>query len=142
VAKHLRSELEETTAIFSLDASSTPKLLFLGADKTLTYVATSNGAREVGGLYQVNLVRDAEGTLKSSRRLIQAKISARVNDVVLLRGVQTLRFKYFGSTAPEAPAMEWNSNNQLPIAIQIEITFAPNDKRHWPKTLVRLQTAE
>lgn len=139
VARHLRGELEETSAVFLPDGSVRPKLLFVGKSTTLTYVATSNGEREVGGPYLVSLALDGDGTLKSRRQLIQTKISEQVNEVILLRGVQSIHFSYRASKNPPQVLPEWNADNRLPIAIEISVAFANQDKRHWPETLIRLQ---
>ena len=142
VARHLRGELEETSAVFLPDGSAKPKLLFVGKSTTLTYIATSNGEREVGGLYLVNLALDADGTLKSSRQLIQVKISEHVIEVVLLRGIQSIQFTYFDNGPPQQAMPEWSAGTQLPKTIEISVTFAERDKRHWPKTLIGLQSAK
>ncbi len=139
VARHLRRELEETSAVFLPDGSARPKLLFVGKSTTLIYVATSNGEREVGGHYLVSLALDGDGTLKSRRQLIQAKISEQVNEVVLLRGVQAIHFSYHDHENSQQVLLEWNADNQLPIAIEISVTFANQDKRYWPETLIKLQ---
>ncbi len=141
-ARHLRNELEGTSTVFMPDARATPKLLFAGAASTVSYVAHSNGEREVGGLYWVNLALDPDGSLKSKRQLIQAKISEHVNEVVLLRNVQTIQFTYLDHSNPRIASNEWSEANQLPIAIEINLTFAAQDKRQWPKTVVRLQNVE
>ena len=142
VARYLRSELQETVAVFQPDGSFSPKLLFVGKPTTLTYVATSNGEREAGGLYIVNLTLDADGNLKSRRQLIQAKISEHVNELVVLRGVQFVQFAYFSNDALSQAMPMWQATNQLPIAIEIIVEFAEQDKRQWPKTLITLQTAQ
>lgn len=142
VAKHLRGELEQTSAEFLPDASAVPKLLFSGKPTKLEYVVTSNGEREVGGLYVVNLTLDKEGTLLSRRQLIQSKISEHVNEVVLLRGVKTVQYTFYDNSIPRQAMAEWTSDNQLPVAIQIDVIFADKDKRSWPQTLVRLQNVE
>jgi general secretion pathway protein J len=142
VAKHLRSELEQISAEFLSDASAVPKLLFAGKPTTLEYVATSNGEREVGGLYLVNLALDKEGTLTSRRQLIQSKISEHVNAIVLLRNVKTIQFSYYDNNIPRQAIAGWTADNQLPIAIEINIVFPDTDKRRWPQTLVRLQNVD
>lgn len=142
LARHLRGELEETSAMFLPDGSSTPKLLFVGKSSTLTYVAISNGEREVGGFYYVNFALDADGTLKSSRRLIQSKISEQVNEVVLLRGVNSIQLTYFDSENPANAMSEWRLDNQLPTAVEIFVRFPIHDKRRWSKMVIKLQNAQ
>lgn len=142
VARHIRSELEETNAIFLPDGSSKPKLLFGGKPTALSYVATSNGEREEGGLYLVNLTLNPDGILKSSRQLIQAKISEHVNEVILLRGVQSIQFTYFDNGNLQQTMPEWRVDNQLPTAIEIFVTFRERDNRYWPKTLIRIPSAK
>ena len=100
------------------------------------------GEREAGGLYIVNLTLDADGNLKSRRQLIQAKISEHVNELVVLRGVQFVQFAYFSNDALSQAMPMWQATNQLPIAIEIIVEFAEQDKRQWPKTLITLQTAQ
>jgi general secretion pathway protein J len=142
VAKHLRGELGQISAEFLPDATFALKLLFTGKSSTLTYVAKSNGEREVGGLYLVTLALEKEGTLWSRRQLIQSKISEHANEVVLLRNVKTIQFTFYDNSIPRQPLTDWIADNQLPMAIQINVIFADKDKRNWPQTLVRLQNVE
>lgn len=142
VARHLRGELQETVAVFLPGGLTTPKLLFVGKPATLTYVATSNGEREVGGLYVVNLALDSDGVLKSRRQLIQAEVLEHVDEIVLLRGVRSVQFAYFPNGSQPQSVPEWPADNQLPNAIDIFLTFDERDRRHWPSTLVKLQTSQ
>ena len=141
VLRHLRSELSDIRAVFLQSDSANGKLAFEGGPGSLTYVAASNGEREVGGLYLVKLSLDGDGTLKSSRRLFSKTPSERVNEVILLRGVKAINFTYRKPNQAE-PQNQWGIENQLPLAIGVKIQFGENDKRHEAQVLIKVETAE
>jgi general secretion pathway protein J len=141
VAHLLRSELGDARAVFQPSETQNAKLYFSGKSESLTFVSASNGERETGGLYVVTLRLDASGTLTSKRQLLGSKLNDHVNEVVLLRGVSKLNVTYAPSTSPNDTMDSWQTDNQLPIAIGVNIQFQKDDKRHWTDMLVLLQTA-
>jgi len=135
-ARHLRQELSDARAVFQNNGDQNHKLYFAGAPQSLSFVAASNGEREVGGLYFVTFSLDSAGTLTEKRQLIGATLNDNVNESILLRGVESISFNYISETETSP---NWSSPTQLPRAVGINISFAKPDKRRTAEILVRLQ---
>jgi prepilin-type N-terminal cleavage/methylation domain-containing protein len=142
VASYLRHELADIRPYILSENVIAPKLLFEGKQTSMTYVSASNGERETGGLYLVTVSVDADGVLKSRRRIIQSKVNVTANEVVLLRGVEKIQFSYLARGDASKDLTNWNMDNLLPKEILVDITFAKTDERRWPSTLVRLQNSD
>jgi general secretion pathway protein J len=142
VASYLRDELADIRPFVLSENGVAPKLLFEGKQNSLTYVKASNGERETGGLYLVTVSVDADGVLKSRRRIIHSKVNVTANEVVLLRGVEKIQFSYFARGDALKDRTNWNIDNLLPKEILVDITFAKTDERQWPSTRVRLQNSD
>lgn len=60
---------------------------------------------------------------------------------VLLDGVAGVGLRYFGQTtdgAPPAWQTVWLRADRLPVLVEIQVLFAPADRRRWPPLLVAL----
>jgi general secretion pathway protein J len=60
------------------------------------------------------------------------------NDAELLRGVASLQFDYFNTSAPGVPpgwVARWDGQI-LPALIRVRLSFAKGDSRHWPDLIV------
>jgi general secretion pathway protein J len=63
---------------------------------------------------------------------------------ILIDGVQSLRFRYFGSMDPEkepAWADNWPKGESLPRLISVEVGFPPGDARRWPPLIIPVQAS-
>jgi prepilin-type N-terminal cleavage/methylation domain-containing protein len=140
VSRFLRRELSDARAVFQQAGTGNSKLYFNGQPETLSYVTVSNGEREIAGLYYVSVKLDESGTFIAVRQLLAAKPNRQVNSVILLRGVSNLQFTYSGTENNTEPQKQWNTESQLPKAIQVHIEFPKEDLRRWSDILVKLET--
>jgi hypothetical protein len=141
VVRHLRDEIANTRVVMSEGIGAAPKLLFEGKESNLKFVTTSNGARETGGFYLVQLQVNADGTLLSKRQLLGTKPSKHIDEVILLRNVNSIAFSYVTNGNPPSIANQWTANNTLPNAVQINLSFKDGDTRKWSIPTIRIATA-
>jgi general secretion pathway protein J len=141
VVRHLRDEIANTHVVMSEGIGATSKLFFEGNVSNLKFVTTSNGERETGGLYLVQLQVDADGTLISKRQLLGTKSSEHIDEVILLRNVNSIAFSYVTNGNPPSIANQWTANNTLPNAVQINLSFKDGDTRKWSIPTIRIATA-
>jgi general secretion pathway protein J len=59
-------------------------------------------------------------------------------DVVLLRGLDTVTFEYFGPAGSAAPAWtpSWTDRAVQPGLVRLRVTFPDGDRRRWPDLVV------
>lgn len=60
---------------------------------------------------------------------------------ILLDGVAAVVLRYFGASAKNTPPTwqpVWVRADRLPILVEIQVVFAPSDRRRWPSLLVAL----
>ena len=133
----LKEEISAARVVFSDVGTPQQKLLFSGAEHSLTYVAASNGSREIGGLYLVHVFLNGDGALAMTRQLIRADNSVPIEAVTLIRGVQSLKFKYFARDDAAETLLSWQEREMLPASIETQVTFTPGDVRHWPETIAQ-----
>jgi general secretion pathway protein J len=141
VVRHLHDEIANTHVVMSEGIGATSKLFFEGNVSNLKFVTTSNGERETGGLYLVQLQVDADGTLISKRQLLGTKSSEHIDEVILLRNVNSIAFSYVTNGNPPSIANQWTANNTLPNAVQINLSFKDGDTRKWSIPTIRIATA-
>lgn len=104
-------------------------------------VVERRGFTELGGLYQTWIgVRPGKGGL-SDLLLNQRRAGEPVRAEegrLLLGGVASVEFSYFGRQEIEAPQWfdEWH-REELPQLIAIRIRFGPGDERNWPELVAR-----
>jgi general secretion pathway protein J len=141
VVRHLRDEIANTHVVMSEGIGATSKLFFEGNESNLKFVTTSNGERETGGLYLVQLQVDADGTLISKRQILGTKPSEHIHELILLRNVNSIAFSYVKNGNPPSIANQWTANNALPNAVQINLSFKDGDTRKWSIPTIRIATA-
>jgi general secretion pathway protein J len=142
LARHLRTEISDARAVFVQDGTPNSKLVFDGQPHTLTFVTASNGERETGGLYQIEISLDESGTLKSKRRLIGQRPSEHIDEIMLLRDLKDITFGYAKVGTSDELSSQWQIKNQLPDVITIGLEFEEKDIRTWQTQIVRLQTVD
>lgn len=137
----LRTRLERAFPLSRYDASA-PYVDFKGEAKTLRFLAPPALAGRPAALrrYTLGLTVAGELTLVSASDL--ALDAARADErLVLLTGVQTVDFAYWGPSRspPGRPAWRprWESEPTLPQLVRVRVTFQPGDRRRWPEFVVR-----
>jgi len=143
-------------AVSALIGSATPlrtaqqaqadQLIFDGKANSLKFVGLSEGRSLRGGFYQFSIrtsghditVQTAPVSTGAGRGPGHERSPP---DVVVLRGVRAIGFRYFGKTSPlTAPAWrtEWIGQARLPDLVSIQIDFE-DSRRNEPPTIIALR---
>ena len=141
---YISAEIADLRVMFEAEANGAQTLVFGGDPHALLYIASSDGARETGGLIQVRLQLNGNAELIAERQLMQTEPVGPVIPVILLHHVASLGFAYAGlaDAGGELTWQDtWPKGNALPAAVRIEIGFAADDSRRWPESLVLVRTA-
>ena len=144
VQRYLRHDIGDLRVVFETGESGNHTLMFDGTSQALSFIGSSDGTRETGGLYQVRVSLNETGELTAERQLLQSQLVGPINRVVLLRDVKSLRLSYAGRANDESKIVwqeNWPKGNVLPVALRIAVEFEPTESRHWSETLVQVRTA-
>lgn len=121
--------------------------VFSGNSRSMDFLATMPANIADGGFYEISLSSEIgqDGTnLFMSWRPFDADGTTSVadspdNSRVLLRGIQEVRFAYFGKTGDALAPQWWDiwpSRDTAPSLIRMRILFEDGDRRSWPELLV------
>ena len=144
VTRYLRQDIGDLRLMFETRQNGAQTLIFEGAPHSLTFIGSSDGARETGGLHQVRMYLNDAGNLIAERQLLQTQPVGPINSVVLLRHVGSLQFAYTGPAGLRSRTgwlESWPRGNASPVALRIVVEFKPGDSRRWPGTLVPIRAA-
>ncbi len=134
---------ETRGAVFSGQA----RAVFSGQAEVLSFLAVVPSRAGVGGIYAFDLaaIEDGEGVrLELTWRLYRADEEGGRDETpeaglggrrVLIDGLASARFSYFGAPVPGRAADwrdSWEAEEGLPGLIAIEAEFPANDGRAWP----------
>jgi len=120
---------------------------FIGNSRSMEFLATMPANVSDGGFYEISLSseigRDGNNLFLSWRPFDEDR-TANVadgpdNSRVLLRGVEEVRFAYFGRTGEDLAAQWWDiwpSRDAAPSLIRMRVTFEDGDRRSWPELVV------
>lgn len=142
--RHLRQDIGDARVLFETQTDGSQILIFDGDEGHLRYIASSDGTRETGGLYQVYLFRNEQSELIAERQLVHAAPEGPLTSVVLLRGIASLEFAYAEAARSGSNIVwqnKWTSRNALPASVRMTIGFAPDDRRRWPEAIVLVRAA-
>ena len=128
-----------------------PKGLLVGGGTALTFTAPWLTSLNLGGLYVFKLSWQDDG--EGGELLLQWEpLGGPWNTIpgeepdpgerVLLKGVETAALSYYGVQKRGEDAAwydSWEDSPLLPQLISLELTFAEDSKRYWPKLVVALQ---
>jgi general secretion pathway protein J len=115
-------------------------IAFDGRRDIMTFVGLSEGHALPGGPTKFNLRRNG-GDLVVNAASFRAGERELLPSVVVLTGVRTVRFGYFGKKTPTAEAAwlsDWFGSDHLPDLVSIEIDFE-DERRNQPAVLVALR---
>ncbi len=118
---------------------------FEGAPESLAFVTVMPPWPGRGGPHLVRLAKEGD-TLVIIRRITSGDLqsfdfSRHAERTVLVRGVNRVRFAYFGPSAREEKAKwqpTWTKRSGLPRLVRLGIEFADGDRGAWPELVVPL----
>lgn len=127
---------------------------FIGEAARMAFLAPAPPQIGVGGIYLFELSVE-EGP--EARRLVlawrlprgeplppEASPSAAGGRRVLLDGLDSSRFSYFGSPRADEPAdwqESWDGRQGPPRLVAVDLAFAASDRRRWPRLLIAPRSA-
>jgi general secretion pathway protein J len=119
------------------------RVVFDGRQESLLFVGLSEGRSLRGGPHQISLRRNHADVIAviGSVREAKEKTSGPSIEVVVLKGVREIHFKYFGrisqSTTPGWQS-DWLGSEYLPDLVSVQIEFE-DERRNEPATIVALR---
>lgn len=136
----IRDRLEETFPSTLYDQTP-PHPDFDGGASSLEFLSNPPQVARPGPLRRYTLFLAANGALTlSSISDVGPRDKAIASPEILLRGVRSLEFSYFGPQPPDGGRRwgdVWQEQPALPEAVRVHVAFAPNDHRQWPDLIVR-----
>lgn len=136
VARLLGRLIAGAIPIVERDPRERRTVRFSGARDRLTLVAALPPHLGPGGLYELTLARDSDGTLVLRRRLLRDGDGAigTTSAIPLIEAATDLRLAYYGTRATEtAPRWHetWRDEAVLPALVRLDLAFADGDPRTW-----------
>lgn len=116
---------------------------FDGESESADFIAVLPPWPGQGGPHLVRIARNGDRLTMSTK--IHAggtqafDFSGPVERTVLLEGVRSVRFAYYGRTAPRAPAgwhPTWRSQASLPSLVRLSVAFAGDVGTAWPELVI------
>lgn len=135
----LRTRLERAHPVSRFDASR-PFVDFEGETRAVRFVAPPPLAQRPGALrrYQLGLTGAGDLMLVSVSDLSFTPEAA-ADQVVVLSGVETVDFAYWGLGQGEQSRRwrpDWRFQPTLPELIRVRVAFKAGDRRRWPELLI------
>jgi general secretion pathway protein J len=153
IATHLRRSIEAARIVYQNRQEGQAELSFRGSSGLLRLTTVSDGRLEVGGLYTVEYALSASDngnglglvTRRQPYRPTGAEeYSEQRETLILIDGLQSLRFRYFGSPAADLEPLwldEWPRADSLPRGIEVLMEFPDGDRRTWMPLKVLIPAA-
>lgn len=140
----IRSEIEQAYPLLVLADPLHPHIDFDGAADAVRFLASAPTGIASAGRVHIDLraVSQDGGTVlmvKARPELSWDDTPGATHAEVLLTGVRSLSFSYFGSENPDAPARWqdiWTNRLHLPRLVRLRVAFEPGDKRIWPELVI------
>lgn len=137
----LRDRLEQIYPEPDLQGSIPPNLDFAGLAQSVAFVANPPLAERPSGLRRYTLSVNGKSQLVLTSVSAVGRESVPPVTQILLDHVRSVDLAYFlaggGPTSTGSWGREWGEQPQLPVAIRVQLTFEPQDPRHWPDLIVR-----
>lgn len=139
----LRRQIAEVQPQQVRGADRRPRVAFEGTAERLVFVAPLPQYLGQGGYYVQALEREAAGATNNlvlrwepfDRERPGLTLSNRAHKEVLVAGVRSLRFRYFGQDRRGTPTGwigTWNAADTLPRLVDIDVGFADASEETWP----------
>ena len=144
----LRNALRAAYPYFTTEDPTNLHVWFQGSATRLDFLAPSPQALGGAGLARFSIAAEPGGrgirlTVSARPELATADFKAQPPSV-LVSGLDTASFSYFGADAVGSPATwheSWAGQRSLPAAIRISGAFPAGDARHWPDLVIVPQIA-
>jgi general secretion pathway protein J len=121
-----------------------PTVAFNGEESRLALITASDGTLETGGLYSATLEMRSRGDgladFVTSRRPLGTTPPSYSGDELLLEGIGSLQFRFFGAANGEtSPSWQtqWVNQETLPDLVQVTISMPSGTGRFWPEPIAR-----
>jgi general secretion pathway protein J len=142
----LRREISRAYPLFLMDQAHLEDrhVDFDGAQEAMTFLAPAPEALAVAGQARITFwgaKENGQMTLGMSAQQ-ELSVSGEPHREVLVRGLKSLDFSYFGADKPgQAPSWHerWTHEMMLPQLIRVHAEFAAGDARTWPDLVVAPQ---
>lgn len=155
-ARHIRQTFSDTRLVFGNDEDA--RVEFDGRSDVLKLVSVLNRDLATGGLFRLRYgLRQKSGSGNGEglvftvwRELFRPIRGSEETPVeggeptILMDGVQSLKFRYFGSREPDKPPAwleSWPASETLPKLISLDVTFPAGDTRRWPQLIIPIQAS-
>lgn len=141
VHRFLSSSLEDMRMNFRSTDDGAQAVVFSGKSDRIMFLTVANGEREIGGIYEVSVYRDANGDLLMDRQMREPKAAAAKPPAVLLTDVAEVSFSYRGCEASQGAQSvpDWSDPLRLPKAVEISVRFT--NKPHWRWRILSAEVA-
>ncbi len=142
---HFSQVLSDIRPVYRVATDGQSSVAFSGVSDKLKLVTVLDDQVVKGGLYEVEYGRSGK-TLQISYRLSRGPESTvGMEPHTVLDNIVDFKLRYLGTTEADAkPAWSatWTQTDQLPLAIEISVTFPEGDERTWLPLTVRIATAQ
>lgn len=156
-ARHLERTFSDARLVFGGDESVSALAEFEGKTDSLELVTVLNRNLATGGLFRLHyglqqntVSSENQGSVFAVwRQLFRPRAVAADNGIegvptLLMDGVQSLQFRYFGSSEPEKPPVwldSWPKGEGLPKLVSLDVFFPQGDPRRWPRLIIPIQAS-
>jgi prepilin-type N-terminal cleavage/methylation domain-containing protein len=157
-ARHLRQTLADARAVFGNAEAVSAQIEFEGRADSLELITVLNRDLAAGGLFRLRYGLQPETAASAEqgsvfavwRQLFRPNVSdpdkaGQRDATVLMDGVESLRFRYFGSNEPEEEPVwldTWPKGEILPALISLDVVFPNGDVRRWPQLVIPIQASQ
>jgi general secretion pathway protein J len=139
----LRREISRAYPLFLMDQAHLENrhVDFDGSEESMSFLAPAPGALAEAGRARITLTRAAHN---GKTALVFSAVQELASDnrpysEVLVKGLRSLDFSYFGADVPkEAPSWRtsWSNEKALPQLVRVHAVFPDGDARTWPEFVV------
>jgi general secretion pathway protein J len=134
----LRTKLTNAFPQTKFDASA-PYVDFIGANDKAQFLSYASGGEGRQALRRFALFVDDQNNLVLSSISDVAAKTVAPNNLVLMKGVESVSIAYYGPLANGTGTgwqPTWESRPRLPDLIRVQVEYPQDDQRVWPELIV------
>jgi general secretion pathway protein J len=138
----LRRDLEQAYPMFVDDDPTRAHVDFSGSPQAIAFLGPEPAVLGPGGRARIRVLGREQGADVALAVQMQSELSnagASVPEEVLLTGLKSVEFGYFGKRRDENAASwhdRWDNQTRLPLLIRIRAEFPERSRRTWPELIV------